>query len=181
MIFNTWRKMIHIGGICLMNIKGMSYAQIQITAALLKLIQQKTLNEISITDITKEAGVGRASFYRNYQSKEDILNQYLKRLLSEWYEKIKGQPTDHGTWQLSLMEHYYENRDFYMALQKAGLSNLQLQNIIEVCGPKPEDDNLNAYFHSLLAYSVYGWIIEWISRGMQETPEQLYEMLKKLQ
>lgn len=160
-----------------MNMKGMSYAQIQITSALLRLITQRPLNEITITDIAKEAGVGRASFYRNFNSKEDILNQYLHRMLSDWYETVENLTTEHGTWQLSLMEHYYENRDFYLPINQAGLSNLGLQNIIDVCGAKPEDDNLNAYFHSLMAYSIFGWIIEWMNRGMQETPEQLYRML----
>lgn len=38
-----------------------------ITEALIKLLKNKTLDKITITEITNKAGVGRASFYRNFK------------------------------------------------------------------------------------------------------------------
>ena len=57
-----------------------------ITNALFELLKEKSISEISITEIIEKAKVARASFYRNYSSKEsvittliqDILNEYLK-------------------------------------------------------------------------------------------------------
>ena len=56
------------------------YVVEHITDALLKLMQNAHLNNISISQICDEAGVGRASFYRNFDSKEDIISKHLKSL-----------------------------------------------------------------------------------------------------
>ena len=55
----------------------------QITAALLNLLKEKKLADISISELTDRAGVGRVSFYRNYQAKEDILREESDRLIQE--------------------------------------------------------------------------------------------------
>jgi hypothetical protein len=33
--------------------------------------------------------------------------------------------------------------------------------------------NLEAYMKSFWAYGIYGWLIEWIKRGMQESGKEL--------
>ena len=44
-----------------------------IFTALMILMEKKDFKEISITEITKKAGVSRMAFYRNYDEKEDII------------------------------------------------------------------------------------------------------------
>ena len=48
-----------------------------ITEALFKLMKSKDFNDITVSMLVKTAGVSRNSFYRNYQSMEDIIRQYL--------------------------------------------------------------------------------------------------------
>ena len=43
-----------------------AYVIKHINEALLGLLKEKSLNEISISEICETAGVGRMSFYRNY-------------------------------------------------------------------------------------------------------------------
>lgn len=47
--------------------------------AFLALLKEHDFYAIDITKICKKAGVSRATFYRLFQSKEDILNAYFKR------------------------------------------------------------------------------------------------------
>ena len=54
-----------------------------ITAALFSLIQENSLTEIHVTEIIQKAGVARASFYRNYCSKEDVLVTLIRDVLEE--------------------------------------------------------------------------------------------------
>ena len=68
--------------------KNNSYVKKQITQALIKLMETNSFEEIKITDIVREAQVGRASFYRNFTNKEDILKQYLTQLIQEWGIKL---------------------------------------------------------------------------------------------
>ena len=44
-----------------------------ITAALLHLLQEKSISKITVSEIIAEAGVARASFYRNYATKESVI------------------------------------------------------------------------------------------------------------
>ena len=45
----------------------------------------------------------------------------------------------------------------------------------------PQTPNLDAYLKSFWAYGVYGWIIEWIKRGMQESSQELLQLFKNAQ
>ncbi len=51
--------------------------------ALVALMDKKPYDQITITDITKKAGVSRMAFYRNYQSKDDILMDHFKAMLTQ--------------------------------------------------------------------------------------------------
>ena len=49
-----------------------------ITQALLILMESKDFQKITITEIVNKAGVARMSFYRNYDSKEDVILIHLQ-------------------------------------------------------------------------------------------------------
>ena len=61
------------------------YVVEHITEAMLKLIKNTNFNDISISQICEEAGVGRASFYRNFENKEAVISRYLKKVLDDWW------------------------------------------------------------------------------------------------
>lgn len=48
-----------------------------IELALIQLMTKKPFSQISISEIVKAAGVSRSSFYRNFESKEQILTSYI--------------------------------------------------------------------------------------------------------
>ena len=43
--------------------------------SLLRLLERKELDKISITELCREAGINRATFYRHYEIPRDILNE----------------------------------------------------------------------------------------------------------
>ena len=55
--------------------------------ALMILMEKKSFKKISITELTKKAGVSRMAFYRNYTQMEDIISNYL----SEFFEEFSNQ------------------------------------------------------------------------------------------
>ena len=59
------------------------YVVEHITNALISLMEKHSIHDLSISQICDEAQVGRASFYRNFQSKEDVLKKYLQKVLLE--------------------------------------------------------------------------------------------------
>ena len=61
-----------------------AYVKEHITTAILELLREKPIGEISVSELCELAGIGRASFYRNFESKEDIIREYVRQLFQEW-------------------------------------------------------------------------------------------------
>jgi len=159
-----------------------TYVKKQITKALLKLLETKNINDISISELTSTAKIGRVSFYRNYQSKEDVLQQESDRLLSEWGNLFASLPSDkYNSFFLSLFDFFQSNKDFFIALYQADLSHIIMNTIVATAEILPQTSNLQAYLKSFWAYGVYGWIIEWLKRGMPESSEELLQLFQNTQ
>ena len=56
--------------------------------ALLALMKEKPYNLISVKDITEKAGVARLTFYRNFETKEDIIRHHLRMDFQEYMEQL---------------------------------------------------------------------------------------------
>ena len=59
--------------------------------ALVELMKQKPYHEITITDITKKAGVSRMAYYRNYKDKDDILIEHFREILARTKERMVAE------------------------------------------------------------------------------------------
>lgn len=55
----------------------------KIVTALFEIMQIKKYKDIKVTDIVKQANVSRESYYRNFNSKEDIIVQFLENVKEE--------------------------------------------------------------------------------------------------
>ena len=66
-----------------------------------------------------------------------------------------------------------EEKNIYVKRQ---ITNALL-TLLEQSGSKPEYDNTWAYITAFIAYGTYGWIEEWVARGMQESGEEMTALL----
>ena len=143
-----------------------------ITDALIQLMQKKPFEEISVTELTQTAGVGRASFYRNFKSKQDVLAQHLSDLLVEWGKDFEAKG-DKDYFNESLFRHFYKHRDVYLLLYQQGLSNLIYDSIRQAFKFDESSNNVERYVKSTFAGLIFGMVDEWMRQGMQESPEEL--------
>lgn len=149
-----------------------------ITNSLLTLMKERTLDKITIVEITSKAGVGRVSFYRNFNSKEEIILNYMKDItFNKWEEYQKNPKQNICLWYFKMI---YEMKDFLPIIYNANCSNLLLDHIRMCCGPKDDQSNNQAYKNSVLSCALFGFADEWIKRGMRETPEQMAEIMKNI-
>ncbi len=157
-----------------------TYAKQQLTTALLILLQATPMEEISISMLTQKAGVSRMTFYRNYGDKKDILRQKISQMLEDWWQAYCLCPSHSVEDALGSLFYYFkQNQDFYLILFQNNLSHLILERFVEIAGPKPEMDNQTAYHQAYFAYGLYGWMCEWVNRGMQESADGMAQLLKK--
>lgn len=155
-----------------------TYAKKQITEATIKLLNENEFENISISQITSNANVSRNSFYRNYADKEEILLVHTRWLFASWNNEYQQQSKDSNAELYgSLFHHLKVNSTFYLLLHKRNLFHLFLKMMLEQSEPKPEHDNMAAYVTSFISYGTYGWIEEWIGRGMQESAETMSTLM----
>lgn len=147
-----------------------------LTEALLILIRKKPFEEITITEISKLAGVSRVSFYRNFDSKEDILVKYLfERSMAE-FSRYPAETTEEKL--VAMFKAIAQLHDIIDLLYQQNLSHLFLFYLRTATGASPEDQNNEAYLKSIKMGICFGALDEWIRRGRQESPEQMVEILQ---
>ena len=159
-----------------------TYVRRKILETLLKMMEEETFTDITISELVRTAQVGRASFYRNFMDKEDVLSQENRRLMAEWkrnYELMEHASPNEVL--ISLLDFYKRHSDFYLSLYHAGLSNMILETMLEQSDITPQMPNALAYLKSSIAYMIYGWIVEWIQRGMEESGTELARMIQNAQ
>lgn len=143
-----------------------------ITTALLQMLENTPFEDIAITDLVKKAGVGRVSFYRNFESKKDVLAKHLVILLEEWGKEFEslGDPSKFSD---SLVRHYYKHKDVYLMLYKQGLSDMIYETIRGAMKLHEAQHNLERYAKSMIAGMIWGWADEWMRQGMPESPDEI--------
>jgi AcrR family transcriptional regulator len=155
-----------------------TYVRQQLTDTLVEMLKTEKLDAVTVSRLCQKAGVARASFYRNYTDTSDVLQQACSRMIKAWgkaFEQEKDASPD--TVFASLFNHYYAHRDFYITLVRAGQGEFILRTIEMVCGPKEEMDDPTAYAQAYFAYGLYGYLLEWMKRGMKEDGRELNEMI----
>lgn len=160
------------------------FAKRCLAEALLRLMEQKELDDINVTEICREAGFSRMAYYRNFSSKQDILSQYMRMLADSFREEAIRNFPNHSSrsYEIVLFAfRYFENyRLFTLRLMQA-----KLDSILQ--------DGLNYYFETYIAgtdssperrYAMYYYAgalfnlyTHWIKDGMTQPPEYMAELV----
>lgn len=139
--------------------------------ALIQLMDNKTLSKITITELTKKAGVPRATFYRYFNEKEDILtkySEYLTELLSlEYREKLPDEDP-----VFILFSFLKQHRKYLKILVKNHKQDIILNAINQNIEEMMLDDK-NKLIASYHAGGIYNIIVEWIKSDFKESPFSL--------
>ena len=151
-----------------------------ITEALLLLIKTKSLDDISITEIIEKAGVSRVSFYRNFLSKEDVLERHLTRITDEFIA-ASGISFRENT-----LESFFEILFLHMLKHKAFTKNLAASNCLylverqfrRIFAMRNSDyDDFKKEFYIGGIFSVYQ---RWLVKGCRESPKEMAARLSDL-
>ncbi len=155
-----------------------TYVKKQITKALIGLMNKKKITDISISELCDKAQVGRASFYRNYVSKEEVIQYHTDTLINDWAEAIERDPSANiYNFFQSLFHHFQKNQSYYKILYKQNLSSMILAAIRNRLNMDKNIDTNSLYSRAFTAYGIFGWIDVWFSNGMKETPEELNKII----
>lgn len=144
--------------------------------ALLKLLRKKTIDEITVSEITETADVSRVSFYRHFKTKEEVLYFKCRLIGARWGEQLTPQQrTDPHLLTKAFFTLMESIQKILLTLYQANLHHIVLLAIYDAM--KEGDVGVdNVYSTAFLAFGMFGILTEWIVGGCKENPEALAEL-----
>ena len=87
-----------------------------LTDALFLLLEHKPFQKITIKELTEKAGVSRLTFYRNFDTKEDILKRYYRIHFSQYMENLDEKGISSIKGALVSCFDYWKNAENHIRL-----------------------------------------------------------------
>lgn len=153
--------------------------------AFLQLMQKKHFQDITVTDITAKAGVSRLTFYRNFESKEDVLLRYFDRLFQSYLQEVQKDTPCTLRHALCKCFEYWQNH--------AGESSLLIRDDLSMLLYKPYGRYLDQVLESVsmpfslsasqkrfILGGLYFSMLHWLEAGRSQTPQQMADEILEL-
>lgn len=164
----------------------------KIAFALKTLMNNESFDKITVSDITEECKIHRQTFYYHFQDRYELLdwliyNELLKPLITDFnldnmFDKL-----------LNMFETMKNDDKFYHnALKINGddltryVSRVASEQFTEVMKRIGEENGTyidkehNIIISEFFGYGISGVVMNWVQRGMRESPKEMTNKIKKL-
>ncbi|WP_060976715.1 TetR/AcrR family transcriptional regulator [Streptococcus sp. CCH8-C6] len=166
----------------LANLKKYNQESNQITResleiSLMQLLEKKELKKITISELVERAGVSRAAFYRNYSSKEQILEEILKNTvqgITDKLEEFNFKTEMYQIWLFLFKEAKKEARVISLAIDY-NFEKLLTQAVFDFLEKRNRNAKkmTNSYMNSFWSSAVVSVLSKWIKDGMKVPAEKI--------
>lgn len=162
-----------------------------IAFSLKELLLEKSLEKITISDITKKCGINRQTFYYHFRDIFDL----IKWICEQDTEKALRENRTYDTWQegfLAIFNMIIKDKNFilniYHNISKdylyRYLYKVTYQLLYAVVDEKASQFNVKdddkIFIANFYKYSFVGIFLEWIDSGMKEDPKLIIQHLNSI-
>ncbi|MBE6484771.1 MAG: TetR family transcriptional regulator [Actinomycetaceae bacterium] len=153
----------------------------RIADALLDLLAERPLTEISVSAITDRADVGRATYYRHFASKKDVITYKLQTIFEPLFDpagSLAEYGRQHSPTQLILAytEHLLDHKAALETIYGAGLGYMLFAYLYYERDAQGDDD-VARYRHAIRAAMLFAITDQWITSGFAKSPSDLARLL----
>ena len=160
-------------------------------ASLKKLLLQKPLNKITISDIAEDCGISRMTFYYHFK---DIYDLVEWACVEDAARALAGKKT-YDTWQegfLNIFQVVLDNKPFIMNVYRTVsrerieqylnplIHNLLLGVIEEKSVGSCVSEADKNFIANFYEYALIGVMLDWINGNMKEYPAAIVERTSKV-
>jgi len=157
-------------------------------SGLIRLMETYDFSMITVTQICQEAELSRRTFYRLYNTREEILNEYMSTLAEEFICMVADTAPRHYTEVAAIYFEFWTQHEIFLNLLK---KNNMLEIIYRISGEiapvvfekvKPDmkiDDMTRSYLLSYSLGGLNGMLIRWVEEGMELSSEQVKTILDR--
>lgn len=154
-----------------------------LSQALIGLLQEKAFNEITITRLCQQAQIARRTFYRNFESIQDVLEYLSADLMTQFIQELhKHKDSNFQEIAKSYFSFWQRHVQLLMLLEKEKLISVLFIEYIKSLHQFPDifrgttDKSLEGQAIVRLAYTSGGlWSVltYWIATGCKQTSTEL--------
>ncbi len=159
-----------------------------IIQALLDLMEITEYNKISISAICRKADLDRRTFYRNFDSKNDVLEEYIKFLGEEY---IKMYATIDNPCSYTAVKFFFEfwsrHLSFIKKIKNCGLSDFIFQHFEKFTKEHIElligDNILKLPIEYVFAYRIGGFwnaMLTWMAGDAILSPDEMASIITQI-
>ena len=166
-------------GICIMSsTENLELTQQYITDALFYFMKKKPYEKISVTEITQKAGVGRVTYYRHFQSKDDILIQYFKKQMKSntaiFYFTPKSKE-DYYEIIFTILTRFKEKKELMKLIQQAHLEHIYLKflNKAMIENYRLHNRKPSEYAPYYFAGCLFNISMEWLKKDCKDSVKKV--------
>ncbi|RDB61929.1 TetR/AcrR family transcriptional regulator [Gordonibacter sp. 28C] len=148
----------------------------QLLGALIEYAGRKDWSKVTVTELVEQAGVARASFYRNFASVEELVDYGIRQVTQRYHEGMPDGDVNSRERLEFKFRFYQEHADLVLAFHRAKASTSLLDLItdceIDAWGDMPMS-SLARYELYFYAGAFYNVLLCWLESGMKEPPETM--------
>ncbi|MCG7379754.1 TetR/AcrR family transcriptional regulator [Paenibacillus sp. ACRSA] len=170
-------------GLRLSNEESNRITKSSIEAALVLLMKDHAFEEITITGIVKRAGVSRTAYYRNYSSKEDILQSTLMEIIHKIVDAMNLHHPIQNSYDywLALFQTLEQHIDCLQIILKVNMADIVLRKLQETqLNRSKEDSVLIHYATCFWSGAIYSVAANWIRSGAKESGAEMAILCYKI-
>lgn len=167
------------------NNKKAAFTKKQIANTLIKLLDEFSYDEITILQICQYGDVSRASFYRNFSSKDEVMSFYIKDIIDKKIPDIDSNKRMFFNSDDSL-DVWFNEKDLLYKLYVNDIFYIFTKQLIETINNSfrnknyKDNDPYYDYLSSEMAYIISSIFYKWTQRNFKENRNELSELLKRL-
>lgn len=150
--------------------------------SLLKLMKNKSIEKITVDEITKNAGVGRATWFRNFGSKNEAITFKYIQLWVRWADEhgIKERYRFSVENAKDFFEFNYSIQSLHKNVYSANMQSSLYDAFYLVMTPLFVANADECYQSRFFSYGLFGLLDEWIKRGFHESPQEMSEIFHNM-
>ena len=162
------------------------------TTCFATLLQEKELEQITVSELCRLTGINRSSFYLHFEDVYDLMEHTERRLSlysGQIFTESNGPSYDLGQCFVLLFAFIRQNQAFYRAYLRShaetrlidGIvpesASVSYRHMIETLGYV--DQRELAYHEGFFKAGLTAMVKLWLESGCQETPKQLADILAR--
>jgi AcrR family transcriptional regulator len=165
----------------------------RVRQALITLLLEKDLKDITVSELTESADINRGTFYLHYRDVPDLFREIEEEMVEEFSRHIVKYKNHSALLRTPVLGDLFRyvamNGDICRALLRSRDSTF-VSRIFELSRPGSAEEyrqyyqrwtpEYYDYYYDFICYGAFGMLRRWVEEGMKENVEKITLMVERM-